>query len=126
MTAYTYSDELYSDLHKDAYGFRPGAGGLALWASGTPEQKQAKWDSMLETLQSNAADEVEAENRAAVCFEQRVADTIAAGARDRITAIRWLFEAEDDDYVFSDPDYFCFKNGLRYGYFTGLDLIATA
>lgn len=125
MNAYTYSDALYSDLHKDAYGFRPGESGMSLWAAATPEQKQAKWDSMLESLQISAMEEVAAEKRAVARFEETVAAVIAASAKDRITAIRWLFEAEGDDYIFSDPDYYCHIHGLPYGYFNGLALDVT-
>lgn len=36
-TMYTYSEELFSDFHKDAYGFRPRG---HEFYSATPERKQ--------------------------------------------------------------------------------------
>ena len=61
-------------------------------------------------------DQAAREAEAATAFEARVQQTIEAGAKDRETAIRWLFDAENDPYVFGDPDYYCHSHGLPYGY----------
>lgn len=50
MKEYTYSDELYSDLHKDAYGFRPTSDQMIYWASLYPSQKQTLWDDTINDL----------------------------------------------------------------------------
>ena len=53
---------------------------------------------------------------AALRFESRVESTIALGAGTRENAIRWMMDA---DNVNGDIQYFCYLNGLRYGYLKG-------
>jgi hypothetical protein len=115
--AHTYDDEIYSDLHKDARGYRPGESGFNYWNSLTPDEKQSHWDCLIEDLECRNEERLFYEREAAILFENRVALTVQSGAKDRATAIRWIFEAEGDDYAFNDPDYFCFQHGLAYGYF---------
>lgn len=115
--SYTYDDEIYSELHKDVYGCRPGEAGFAYWDSLTPAEKQRHWDSLVATMNEGERQREEFEKEASLKFEAKVADIIATGARDRETAIRWIFEAENDQYVFGDPDFFCYNYGLPYGYF---------
>jgi hypothetical protein len=47
---YTFDENLISDLHKDAYGFRPDVSFWATFAAFNPDQKQALWDSMIAIL----------------------------------------------------------------------------
>ena len=115
--SYTYDDEIYSDLHKDAYGCRPGEAGFAYWDSLNPAEKQRHWDSLCATMSEGERQREEYEKEAIVRFEARLADVIACGAGNRETAIRWVFQAENDQYVFGDPDLFCYSHGLPYGYF---------
>jgi len=114
MMEYTYSDELYSDFHKDTYGVRPGESGFRYWNSLTPDEKQAEWERMGETMRAEQEWEKQQRERAVVEFEQHVLNTIATGARDRATALRWIMDASSAD---GDWDYFCYQNGLPYGYF---------
>lgn len=44
---YDYCDYLYSDLHKDARGFRPDMGH---WNSLSPDAKQQLWDRLCQEL----------------------------------------------------------------------------
>ena len=91
--AFTYDENIFSDLHKDARGFRPR--GHEFYTA-TPERKQEIWDAMLVELE----DEIENERRGQIVaqrrFEELVTETIAVGAGDRDTAIRWILEAEGD------------------------------
>ena len=50
---YTFDENLISDLHKDAYGFRPDQSFWATFASFNPDQKQALWDNMIAVLNRN-------------------------------------------------------------------------
>ena len=117
MSKYTYSEDCYSDLHKGARGFRPGQAGYEAWDAMTPDEKQVRWDQLVEELELSERDREMSESNAVREFEARVTEVIDSGAKDRETAIRWIFEAEDDLYVFGDPDYFCYNYGLPYGYF---------
>jgi hypothetical protein len=52
-SVYNYSDELYSDLYKDATGFRPSEIEIKIWNKSTPEEKQTEWDYLLDTMTMN-------------------------------------------------------------------------
>lgn len=117
--AYTYSDQLYSDLHKDATGFRPSQGEYEAWDKKTPDEKQAEWDYLIAELERSIDAEKEAEKRSIEAFEAqvtRITDMLAAG-RDasavRVEVIRQLVEAAD---VNGDVEFFCYQHGLPYNY----------
>ena len=42
----TYSDELVSDLHKDARGYRPTESFWSYWNLLMPSEKQGVWDGL--------------------------------------------------------------------------------
>lgn len=113
--AYTYCDELFSDLHKDAHGVRPGERGYAEWDASTPEQKQAWWDHLVESSRREDEYQQEREAKAVAEFEATVARLLSSGAKTRAQAVRWLVDAEDCE---NDLEYFCYRVGLPYGYFT--------
>ena len=83
-----------SDTHKEAYGFRP---------------RGYDWDAYsikeLEALADNLAQEAEAEayrveaeaTEAYQGFERAIASTVEAGAGNRATAIKWLYDAEEEN-----------------------------
>ncbi len=110
---YTYDDDCYSDLYKEAYGIRPRMTG---WNNMSPDEKQETWDRLLVASAQSACDERGEEWKAMIRFEARVESIIKAGADDRETAIRWIAEAEEVD---GDMDYLCFCCGIPYGYFGG-------
>ncbi len=113
---YSYDDQTYSDLHKDAYGFRPRGEAFARWNAMTPAEKQVEWDRLIDVMEYEEREERNAQWKAMMIFEELVEKTIEAGAGDRETAVRWLFDAAEVD---GDVDYFCWHNGLPYGYFGG-------
>lgn len=110
---------LISDLHKDAYGFRPSADCLVAYRAMTTADLTAEWDMLCATLDREMEREAQAQARAAVAFEARLAEVIACGAGDRATAIRWMLEADDltRSVAMYGMDYACFEYGLAYRYF---------
>lgn len=108
---YTFDEDLISDLHKDAYGFRPSQSFWSIFAAANPEQKQAIWDDLLESLEATVARERQEQARAVERFEHLVADLIRCGAKDFEMAIKWLHEAHDTN---GDDDYLEFMLGLPY------------
>ena len=110
---YTFNDILYSDLHKDARGVRPGEAGFNYWDSLTPEEKQVQWDGLLRELDQRVEEERVAETRAIERFEAQLSAWVQMGARCRETAIRWIHDAEGTN---GDSDYLCYRLGLPYGY----------
>jgi hypothetical protein len=114
---YTEAEELamlFSDLHKDVHGFRPRFGSDEEWAS--VEWLKAEIAACEAAWPAIQAREEAAEKAAVAAFEAVVAATIAAGAPDRRTALRWLVEGEGDAYALHDIGYFEHGHGLPYGY----------
>ena len=81
----TYSTELVSDLHKDAYGYRPRDRFFADWAESTGAEKQEVWDIMTATLEANAVLDREQELEATAAMEEYIN---SLGAPNRTTALR--------------------------------------
>ena len=110
---YTYSDELFSDLHKDAYGCRPSVGERLHWQTLTADEKQAEWERLCDILESNEVRRSEMEEAAVAAFETQVRENIELGAGNRETAIRWIVQSGgwENEY---DPGYICYCLGLPY------------
>jgi hypothetical protein len=113
-TKYTYCEDSFSDLHKEAYGMRPRESYYEWLQKASPDEKQAEWD-LLVAAAARAYQEVKAmEKEATERFEAHVADVIALGAKDRATALRWIMDGSDAD---GDWDYLCYLKGLPFRYF---------
>ena len=100
----------YWDMYKDAYGHRPRGVDTSTWTLADFEQEFASLGSV---IQREEADRKTAEAEAVVKFEARVTSLMHTGA-DRERVIAWLMDAE---HANGDADYFCFTQGLPYGYF---------
>lgn len=50
---YTYSDDIISDLHKDARGYRPGECFWEEWTQSLANAKQRIWDMLCDELERN-------------------------------------------------------------------------
>lgn len=105
----------YWEFYKEVYNVRP------RWMN-FEAMSEADLCEALDRLEEQAQAvyaQREADEKAAIAkFEQSVADTIANGASDRATAIRWLMSAENIDETSSyDVEHYCYLNGLPYTYF---------
>lgn len=110
-------DDLYgyiSDASKDAQGFRTRYDISDM----TIEELMVEADYW-EGRVIEAIEEERAREKVAIAeFEKAVANTIAIGAGDRETAIRWL--KGDDEWYVNDESYFEYSYGLPYGYLSGV------
>lgn len=98
------------DMYKDAYGVRPRGIDTSSWTEADFENEFASLNAAIEQeyIQRKAA-----EAKAIVDFEDRVTNLMHTGTnRERVIA--WLMDAEGAN---GDFDYFCFTQGLPYGYF---------
>lgn len=113
------NDRCLSDMHKDAFGFRPGPEQYRRWATMTDEQLDAEEAYLQEAIGIAIREEAEAEAGAAVAFEAHIAKLMADHKIDRATAIRWDIESCDltDDVKIYGMDSYCYEHGLAYGYF---------
>jgi len=116
-TKQTMSEALYQaqcqfwDMYKDAYGIRPRGIDTSTW---TLEMFEHEFKHLAVIIDRDEAARRRSEALAVKDFEQHVTNTICMGARDRETALRWIMDASEAD---GDWEYFCFLNGLPYGYF---------
>lgn len=113
---YTFDEQIVSDLHKDARGYRPDEYFWEEWTQCGDDTRQSMWDTLLEELAAELARERDAYARAEILFHQRVQGAMLLGAADELTAIRWILEAEqftDNDLAYGS-DYVAFHFGLPY------------
>ena len=103
---------LFSDLHKDVRGFRPRFVD-EIYANWTVEDYKREMEYLEKALEIVVAEEKIREQEAIAKFEQRI-ENLVHGDVTRERVISWLMDAEG---VQGDFDYFCFLNGLPYGYF---------
>ena len=110
MTALEQAQCTYWDMYKDAYGHRPRGVDTSAWTLADFEMEFASLSSVIEREE---ADRQTAQAQAIVKFEDRVSSLMHTGA-DRERVIAWLMDAEHSN---GDDEYFCFTQGLPYGYF---------
>lgn len=106
---------LFSDLHKDAYGYRPREGQWAAWLAMSVAELEVEHDRMIAHLEAEMEREKIAQAAAVVRFEALVTETIANGAGDRATALRWLLDAEGS-WTQGDMGALEYEYGLPFQY----------
>ena len=110
---YTYSDDCFSDLHKDVYGFRPRGNIFSNWNILSPAGKQVCWDQLCKELKANTKFKKEQEVKAVARFEDRIQDVIGLGASNRVEALRWISESETF-YYGQDVEHFVWEQGILF------------
>ena len=112
MTRAEELQSIYSDMYKDAHGFRPRHVDTFHW---TEEMFSEEFAALELVIRQEELLRAFAEGKAAARFEARVDDLMATGAKDAETAIRWIMEAEgaNGDQAFAE-----YLLGLPYGYIT--------
>ena len=110
LTPLEQAQETYSDMYKDAYGVRPRGVDTSGWSLEYFEAEFKILGAEIEQAETQRrADEAEA----VVRFEDRVQNLMHTGTnRERVIA--WLMDAE---HANGDLEYFCYTQGLPYGYF---------
>jgi len=107
---FTYDENIFSDMHKDAYGFRPRG---HEFYDATPERKQEIWDMVADDVQF----EIECEAREKVValerFNALLEKFMTYGAADRTTALRWMTETYRF-YEVQDVEHFVWNQGILF------------
>jgi hypothetical protein len=110
LTQLEQARELYWDMYKDAYGVRPRGVDTSTW---TLAQFEAEFEGLGFAIEQAESQRKIDEAEAIVKFEDRVTNLMHTGTnRDRVIA--WLMDAE---HANGDFEYFCYTQGLPYGYF---------
>ena len=113
MTKYTYDVDSFSDLHKDAYGFRPRGEAFYNWLeTATPAQLQAEWDRLVEMVVESIRHEEERQGEAIVELQKEITWMLHNGADSVTTCVRWLHEAYTTG---GDNMYLDYHLGVKYG-----------
>ena len=110
---FTYSNDCFSDLHKDVYGFRPRGVILDNCNILPAEQKQARWDQLCAELESNTIFEKQQEVKAVASFQARVQDVIELGAGNYTNALLWISGTETF-YNVQDVEHFVWEQGILF------------
>ena len=113
MSAYTYDENIFSDLYKDVYGSRPR--GHEFYEA-FPDRKQEIWDRLLDAHEWEMEESRKREAAAVAQFRETLQKIIATGASDEATAIRWLLDGQEFtlyDYQYG-ADYISYFFGLPY------------
>jgi len=112
---FTYSDDIISDLHKDAYGFRPSQRFFDDWAEYTPAEKQEVWDMLCTEMERSMKEQAESEAAALVEFRKTVAAQMALCNVTWTKAVDYLADAEGIDIDCDQNfDYFLWGQGIGY------------
>jgi len=112
---YTFDENIVSDLHKEAYGFRPREGWWNMWAAFNADQKQATWDSLIADLGDAIEQQEQQEAQALVNFRKLLKTTMATCNVDWKNALRILMEADTEFTKDSQEfDYFLWTYDLGY------------
>ena len=112
---FTYSDDIISDLHKDARGFRPGEYFWEEWTQSPDNVKKKIWDDLCCEMEQSMAEQKAAEADALVEFRKTVAAQMALCNVTWTKAVDYLADAEDCDIEYDqDFDYFLWNQGIGY------------
>lgn len=123
--AYTFDENIVSDLHKDAYGFRPSSYFWESWKGSNPDEKQRIWDGLLGDLEIEMERERNAQLQAVAEYEAMIQRNLDHGAQSREDAIRWIVQALSLDEM--DLRYggsrVCYELGLPFAMENEFDAI---
>ena len=101
-----------SDVHKDAYGFRP----RGSYDNYSVVELKAELDRLCEIAEEDYKQQqaLEAENYKAL--HKHFADLVNMGAKNFKQALAWDVQAEECEYEgYIDYGFYCYKKGLAYG-----------
>jgi hypothetical protein len=101
--------QIYSDYHKDAYGFRPRYD----YYSYSLEQLEADFARFGQMISEATEAEALAERAAVAAFQAAIQNTIQIGAGDEETALRWLASAGVEECG-PDWEHYLWQRGILY------------
>ena len=117
MKNYTFDENIVSDLHKDAYGFRPSAVFFREWDCLDDDGKQDLWDSLVDAVGASIREEEQRQQHAIADLEDRICfmqSTIVGATRE--DCVRYLHDVYNTN---GDTEYLEYNLGVPYGYLSG-------
>ena len=110
---YTFSNDIISDLHKDARGYRPLQAFFDMWNESSDDTKQEVWDMLVEEMELNQKEEARIEAENLVKFRKLIRSVMDTASCNWKVALRYLIDAENLDINF-ELDYFLWDQGLGF------------
>lgn len=113
---YTFDERIVSDLHKDAFGFRPREYFWEEWNGATDAGKQEIWDDLQDALDRAIEYENLMHDAAIADFRVSVQQNLDLGARDEHQARKWIVQSlnpTENDLLYGGS-WVCFELGLPY------------
>lgn len=107
---FTYDETIFSDLYKDAYGFRPRGHNFY---TATPAEKQEIWDATILDMEAAQQAEIAREKECEKKFKDQISKVIEAGAGNRINALRWM-TSTDTFYSQQCVEHFVWSQGILF------------
>ena len=127
---YTFDEQIVSDLHKDAYGYRPVAAWWTEWRLSDDDGKQQIWDAVVRASQLAVALDEQERLVAKADFEEKLAQFLDLADGDRETALRWFIDSlpeyERDMAISYGADYLMYHFNLPSSYFNELETAAAS
>ena len=112
---YSYSDNLVSDLHKDAWGSRPSQIFWLNWEKADQDTKQTIWDNLIDDMVRNDAEEIKAKKENASNLAKRIKEVCKLGAKNYRTAVRWIIEADElEPDLYYQGDHLAWEYNIDY------------
>ena len=88
--------ELFSDLYKDAHGFRPSESSIRFFDSLPYEDKVRNWEDLQEMVNARIEEDEVLEKQAVAKFRAVLDRTVAHGAADYADAVQWVLDGDPD------------------------------
>jgi predicted Fe-S protein YdhL (DUF1289 family) len=114
---FTFDENILSDLHKDARGFRPSASYMMNWNAMSDADKQTTWNNLVEEVERSIDEDKAREAEAVENFKKLIQIYVDNGAADEETALRWLTSEEEFKHE-QDIEHFAWKADIlhtKYG-----------
>ena len=115
---YTFDSDLISDLHKEAYGFRPSSDFYNSWKEFTDEQKQEEWNFLLKAADDRFEEDKRREQEDVAEFDREVAEIMKVGRNcSEYDAIAWMapIEFEENPELNSqDIEHWVWSRGILF------------
>ena len=100
-----------SDVHKDAYGFRP----RGSYDNYSVVELKAELDRLCEIAEEEYKRQQELEAEAYKALHKHLADLVNMGAKNFKQALAWDIQAEECEHDgFVDFGFYCYKKGIAY------------
>lgn len=105
--------DIFSDLHKDVYGFRPSSIFMKNLEQLSKKERDKLFNSLCSQLEENMKHEKIAEEKAIVEFKERIKQAQVLGASDYYVALRWITGCETFDHM-QDVEHFVWQQGILF------------